>query len=65
MEKEFDKWNEQKKQIAADDDPKLFPKTGEIWMSVIGKNIGFEQNGGGESFSRPALVVKKFNNKMF
>jgi mRNA interferase MazF len=34
-------------------------------MSVLGKNIGFEQNGGGDNFSRPFLVIKKFNNHMF
>jgi len=34
-------------------------------MSSIGKNIGFEQNGSGDNFSRPVLVIKKFNNHMF
>jgi len=34
-------------------------------MSYLGKNIGFEQNGGGDSFSRPVVIVKKFNNQMF
>ncbi|PIR41937.1 MAG: hypothetical protein COV30_00955 [Candidatus Yanofskybacteria bacterium CG10_big_fil_rev_8_21_14_0_10_37_15] len=42
-----------------------FPKEGEVWMSSLGKNIGFEQNGSGGNFSRPILVVKKFNNHMF
>jgi len=34
-------------------------------MSNLGKNIGFEQNGSGDNFSRPILIVKKFNNHMF
>ena len=34
-------------------------------MSSVGKNIGFEQNGSGTRFSRPFLIVKKFNNHMF
>ena len=34
-------------------------------MSNLGRNIGFEQNGSGDSFSRPMLIVKKFNNHMF
>ena len=34
-------------------------------MSSLGKNIGFEQNGSGTNFSRPVLVIKKFNNHMF
>ena len=29
------------------------------------RNIGFEQNGSGQNFSRPMLVVMKFNNQMF
>ena len=62
----FDSWNELKKKIdAAKNEPDKFPKEGEIWMSNLGKNIGFEQNGSGDSFSRPILIVKKFNNHMF
>ena len=44
---------------------KLFPNTSEFWMCSLGRNIGFEQNGGGNNFSRPVLVAKKFNNQMF
>lgn len=43
----------------------LFQKKREVWMCVLGKNVGFEQNGGGNNFSRPVLVIKKFNNQMF
>ncbi len=66
MHKDFDKWNEQKKSIEAGiAEGGGFPKAGEVWMCAIGRNIGFEQNGGGDNFSRPVLVVKKFNNQMF
>ncbi|MBX4198640.1 type II toxin-antitoxin system PemK/MazF family toxin [Candidatus Parcubacteria bacterium] len=66
MDKEFDKWNELKKKIEADTSkPDRFPKCGEVWMSNLGRNIGFEQNGSGNNFSRPVLVVTKFNNHMF
>ncbi len=41
----------------------LYPKEKEAWIASMGKNIGREQNGSGESFSRPVLVVKKFNNE--
>ncbi len=34
-------------------------------MSHFGKNIGYEQNGSGNNFSRPIMIVKKFNNHMF
>ncbi|MDP3800156.1 MAG: type II toxin-antitoxin system PemK/MazF family toxin [bacterium] len=64
--KEYDLWNEIKKNIQFDTDrPDYFPQEGEVWMSSLGKNIGFEQNGSGDSFSRPVLIVKKFNNRMF
>jgi len=63
---EFDSWNEIKKQIdKVDDKPDRFPQEGEVWMSVLGRNIGFEQNGAGADFARPVLIVKKFNNRMF
>jgi mRNA interferase MazF len=64
--KDFDSWNELKKKIEDEKDtPDRFPKEGEIWMSSLGKNIGYEQNGSGDNFSRPILIVKKFNNHMF
>ena len=66
MQNDFDTWNEIKKQIEANlNQSRYFPQVGEVWMSAIGRNIGFEQNGSGKNFSRPILVVKKFNNQMF
>jgi mRNA interferase MazF len=63
---DFDVWNELKKKIQlADSEPNYFPQEGEVWMSSLGKNIGYEQNGSGGNFARPVLVVKKFNNHMF
>ena len=34
-------------------------------MSSLGKNVGYEQNGSGDNFSLPILIIKKFNNHMF
>ena len=66
MEKDFDAWNEQKKKIEISVlKPRYFPREGEVWMCFVGKNIGLEQNGGGGNFSRPMLIIKKFNNQMF
>jgi mRNA interferase MazF len=66
MERDFNRWNEQKKIIARNAKSRSpFPKEQEVWMCVVGKNIGYEQDGSGLSFSRPVIVVKKFNNKMF
>lgn len=36
----------------------------EIWSCVLGENIGYEQDGKGDSFLRPVVVVKKFNNQV-
>ena len=66
MEKDFDRWNTIKKQLAHDVPlPLAFPKNGEVWMCTLGKNLGREQNGGPQDFSRPVLVIKKFNNEIF
>lgn len=62
---EYDIWNVLKKKIQSDDVPEHFPQEGEVWMSSLGKNIGFEQNRSGANFSRPMIVIKKFNNHMF
>ncbi len=65
-DEEFDSWNQLKKKIDEKDSvSEGFPKKGEVWMIALGKNIGFEQNGAGNNFSRPMLIVKKFNNHMF
>lgn len=62
----FDSWNEVKKKINNENaNPDRFPGEGEVWMSALGKNIGFEQDGSGNNFSRPILIIKKFNNHMF
>jgi len=64
--KEYDVWNELKKKTQFEfETPTFFPQEKEVWMSALGKNIGHEQNGSGDNFSRPVLVIKKFNNHMF
>jgi len=62
--KQFDKWNEVKKQV--NDRKKIVNfKEREIYWGSIGENIGFEQNGKGDDFSRPILIVKKLNKQLF
>jgi mRNA interferase MazF len=64
--KDFDEWNDIKKNVEKNSDQlNNFPKEGEVWVGLLGKNIGVEQNGGFDNFSRPVLVIKKFNNQMF
>jgi mRNA interferase MazF len=65
MQKDFDKWNIEKKVL---DNKKinrnLFFHTKEIWWCNAGLNIGVEANGKNENFERPMLIIKKFNSEM-
>ncbi|MDP3882705.1 MAG: type II toxin-antitoxin system PemK/MazF family toxin [Candidatus Staskawiczbacteria bacterium] len=63
MKKDFKKWMEQKAKIHNDKIRPFFHER-EVWFSSIGENVGFEQDGGGETFMRPALILKKFNNEV-
>jgi mRNA-degrading endonuclease toxin of MazEF toxin-antitoxin module len=36
----------------------------EIWFVHLGHNIGFEQNGKGNKFLRPVLIIKKYNKDL-
>lgn len=64
MEKDFDKWNKAKKSIHAKEE-RLFFREGEIWWVNLGINIGFEIDGKGEEYTRPVIVVKKYNQYSF
>jgi mRNA interferase MazF len=35
----------------------------EIWNCYVGQNIGYEQDGVGENFLRPVLILKKINRE--
>ena len=37
----------------------------DIFNVRIGKNVGFEQNGVGNQYVRPVLILKKFNKHFF
>lgn len=37
----------------------------DIWLCYIGENVGSEQDGKGKYFTRPILILKKFNNQVF
>lgn len=63
-EKDFDGWNEQKKALHALSRRPFF-HVREIWFASVGLNIGFEQDGAPDSFLRPVLVLRKFNNDIF
>jgi len=45
--------------------PRVFFHQSEIWFCHLGENIGFEQDGKGENFLRPVVIIRKFNNQIF
>ena len=60
----FDKWNEVKKETENDNVSFGF-KNRDIFYIKMGQNIGYEQNGKGDSFVRPIVIFKGFNQDMF
>ncbi len=64
MQDNYDKWNRIKKQIHKENII-LGYKNRDIFYMKMGENIGFEQNGKGENFVRPVVIIKGFNENMF
>ena len=64
MMKKFDEWNEVKKEIHTRKE-RLYFREGEIWWVNLGINIGYEIDGKSDMFSRPVLIVKKYNKYSF
>ena len=62
MEKDFDKWNTKKKDLHGRQSG-LFYHEREIWWCALGVNIGFEQDGSGEEYRRPVLILKGLSAK--
>lgn len=60
----FDKWNIKKKEVHSKVETLVDPREGEVWWCILGKNVGREQNGSAGDFSRPVLILKKFNQEM-
>ncbi len=56
--KDFDTWNNLKKGVNAGKG-KLY-KERDIWWCSLGVNVGFEQDGTGNSYERPVVVLRGF-----
>ncbi|MEK7471526.1 MAG: type II toxin-antitoxin system PemK/MazF family toxin [Patescibacteria group bacterium] len=59
MEKDFDTWNSQKKNIHNAGENKFYHPR-DIWWCRLGLNVGSEQDGKDIDFERPVLVLKAF-----
>ena len=64
MKKDFQKWHPKKSEINEIEKRPFFHER-EIWSCSLGVNIGSEQDGHGEDFLRPIVIVRKFNNEIF
>jgi len=63
--KKYDEWNAIKQKIDLKTTKIVIPKQREVYWASIGENIGNEQNGKGDIFSRPVLIIKRFSKSMF
>jgi mRNA-degrading endonuclease toxin of MazEF toxin-antitoxin module len=61
---DFDDWNVFMQEIEFSEFIPYFQE-GEIWWVYLGVNIGHEMGGKGQDFSRPVLILKKYNKSSF
>lgn len=64
MGKDFNTWNNLKKQIDGKSFLPLFSEK-EIWWCSVGINVGREEDGKNELYERPVLIFKKINKESF
>lgn len=62
MQKDFDNWNERKKEIN-NNIPNFYHEREIRWCS-LGLNVGFEQDGTSEKYRRPILILKGFSRNV-
>ena len=62
MDKDFKKWHYKKSQVDEIVKRPFFHER-EIWFCHLGVNVGFEQDGSGDDFQRPVVIIRKFNNE--
>lgn len=63
MVKNYKIWHKQKIEIH-EEKIRVFFHEREIWFTSLGANIGFEQDGRGDKYLRPVIILKKFNNEI-
>ncbi|MGE3702619.1 MAG: type II toxin-antitoxin system PemK/MazF family toxin [Hyphomicrobiaceae bacterium] len=61
MQKDFDRWNDRKKEVDHSTFRRFRQREREVWWCTLGVNVGSEQDGSQDFFERPVLVVRKFN----
>jgi|SRR3989344_7140845 len=64
MDKNYWEWHNLKSKLQQQL-RKAYFRERDIWWCHIGANIGYEQDGTGDKYFRPVLVLRKFNNEIF
>ena len=65
MSKNFKEWHSVKERLHKETKKTIVPKEREIYWVSVGVNIGHEQDGKGNIFSRPVLVLKVYTKNLF
>ena len=58
--KKFVEWTKFKIRIHLSE-KEIYFREGDVWWASLGINIGHEQDGKNETFERPILILRKFN----
>ncbi|MBI5138184.1 MAG: type II toxin-antitoxin system PemK/MazF family toxin [Candidatus Vogelbacteria bacterium] len=64
MVKDYKHWHKNKN-IVEGKQKRVFFHEREIWLCHLGENVGFEEDGRGNEFLRPVVILRKFNNEIF
>lgn len=62
--KRFNAWTKLKRKLDASTIPAGY-KEREVWWISLGHNVGVEEDGKGEFFNRPVLIVRGFSRYLF
>lgn len=62
--KDFSLWHKLKT-FLHNEKPRIYFHEAEVWFCNLGMNVGFEQDGQGEEYLRPVIILRKFNNEIF
>lgn len=64
MDKDFKTWHTKKSNIQNNTHVRVYFNEREIWWCSLGANIGYEQDGKGDDFMRPVIILKQFNKEV-
>lgn len=62
--KDYEEWDKYKQTLGLNTNLPYF-KEREVWWTSIGINLGHEEDGKGEQFSRPVIILKKYGKHTF